>query len=94
MLEGSDPGLKAEAVIVSAHFDHDGADGPRIFNGADDDGSGTVALVDIAEAYALAAQTGQRPRRSSFLPRGTPKNADCSARGPTPRIQSCRSIAS
>jgi Zn-dependent M28 family amino/carboxypeptidase len=64
MLEGSDPTLKNEAVIVSAHFDHEGADGPRIFNGADDDGSGTVALVDIAEAYALAAQANQRPRRS------------------------------
>jgi Zn-dependent M28 family amino/carboxypeptidase len=51
-------------VLVSAHFDHDGADGPRILNGADDDGSGTVALVDIAEAFALAAQAGQRPKRS------------------------------
>jgi Zn-dependent M28 family amino/carboxypeptidase len=64
MLEGSDPALKNEYVLVSAHFDHDGADGPRILNGADDDGSGTVALVDIAEAFALAAQAGQRPKRS------------------------------
>jgi Zn-dependent M28 family amino/carboxypeptidase len=63
-IEGSDPTLKSEAVIVSAHFDHEGADGPRIFNGADDDGSGTVALIDIAEAFALAAQAGQRPKRS------------------------------
>ena len=63
-LEGSDPTLKSEHVLVSAHFDHEGADGPRIFNGADDDGSGTVGLVDIAEAFALAAQAGQRPRRS------------------------------
>ena len=64
MLEGSDPTLKNEYVLVSAHFDHDGADGPRILNGADDDGSGTVGLVDIAEAFALAAQAGQRPKRS------------------------------
>jgi hypothetical protein len=64
VLEGSDPTLKNEHVMISAHFDHDGADGPRIFNGADDDGSGTVGLVDIAEAFALAAQVGQRPRRS------------------------------
>ena len=51
MIEGSDPQLKNEYVLVSAHFDHDGADGPRIFNGADDDGSGTVGLLEIAEAY-------------------------------------------
>jgi Zn-dependent M28 family amino/carboxypeptidase len=64
ILEGSDPSLKNEHVLVSAHFDHDGADGPRILNGADDDGSGTVGLVEMAEAFALAAQSGQRPRRS------------------------------
>ena len=51
-------------MLVSAHFDHDGADGPRIYNGADDDGSGTVGLVEIAEAFARAAEAGQRPRRS------------------------------
>jgi hypothetical protein len=63
-LEGSDPKLKDEWVIVCAHFDHDGADGPRIFNGADDDGSGTVGLIEIAEAYQAAARDGQRPKRS------------------------------
>jgi hypothetical protein len=62
--EGADPRLKDEYVVVSAHLDHDGADGARVFNGADDDGSGTVALLEIAEAYALAARAGQRPRRS------------------------------
>jgi Zn-dependent M28 family amino/carboxypeptidase len=64
MIEGSDPKLKDEWVIVGAHYDHDGADGPRIFNGADDDGSGTVGLLEIAEAYAAAAGEGKRPRRS------------------------------
>ena len=64
LLEGSDPRLKNEWVIVSAHFDHNGADTTQIFNGADDNGSGTVALLEIAEAYALAAQAGQRPKRS------------------------------
>ena len=63
-IEGSDPRLKDEVVIVSAHYDHEGADDLRIFNGADDDGSGTVALIEIAEAYGLAAQANQRPRRS------------------------------
>jgi hypothetical protein len=63
-LEGSDPRLKEEWVLVGAHYDHDGADGPRIYNGADDDGSGTVALLEIAEAYAAAARAGARPKRS------------------------------
>lgn len=64
VIEGSDASLKDEHVLISAHFDHEGADGPRLYNGADDDGSGTVALTEIAEAYALAAAAGQRPRRS------------------------------
>lgn len=64
VLEGGDPRLKDEAVIVCAHYDHDGADATRIFNGADDDGSGIVALIEIAEAYVQAAKAGQRPRRT------------------------------
>jgi hypothetical protein len=63
-IEGSDPRLKDEWVVVCAHYDHDGADEERVFNGADDDGSGTVALLAIAEAYAEAARQGSRPRRS------------------------------
>jgi len=63
-LEGSDPNLKNEWVIISCHHDHNGADGDRVFNGADDNGSGTVGMLEIAEAYALAAQDGQRPKRS------------------------------
>lgn len=64
LIEGSDPRLKDEVVIVCAHYDHDGADGTRIFNGADDDGSGIVALIEIAEAYVQAAKAGHRPRRT------------------------------
>jgi hypothetical protein len=64
IVEGADPKLKDEFVIVCGHYDHDGMDGARVFNGADDDGSGTVGVVEIAEAYALAAQAGRRPRRS------------------------------
>jgi Zn-dependent M28 family amino/carboxypeptidase len=56
--------VKDEWIVVSAHFDHDGASDQGIFNGADDDGSGIVGLLEIAEAYALAAKAGQRPRRS------------------------------
>ncbi len=64
MVEGSDPDVADEVVIICAHFDHDGANEQGVFNGADDDGSGTVALLDIAEAYALAAARGEGPRRT------------------------------
>ena len=63
-LEGSDPALKDEWIVISGHPDHDGGDGDQIRNGADDNGSGTVGLVAIAEAYAAAAEKGQRPKRS------------------------------
>ena len=63
-IEGADPARRDEWVLVTAHVDHNGADGDQIFNGADDDGSGTVGLLEIAEAYALAAGEGRRPRRS------------------------------
>jgi Zn-dependent M28 family amino/carboxypeptidase len=64
LIEGSDPKLKDEVVIVCGHYDHDGVSGGNVLNGADDDGSGTVGVMEIAEAYALAAQKGQRPKRS------------------------------
>lgn len=63
-LEGSDPTLKNEWIIISGHPDHNGAEGDQIYNGADDNGSGTVGLVAIAEAYAMAAAEGKRPKRS------------------------------
>lgn len=51
-IEGSDPVLKNEMVIYSAHFDHLGTDGlGGVFNGADDNASGTVGLIEIAEAF-------------------------------------------
>ena len=64
VIEGSDPALKDEYVIVTAHPDHNGADGAQIFPGADDNGSGTVGLLAIADAYARSAAEGIRPRRS------------------------------
>lgn len=67
LIEGSDPELKDEWIIICAHFDHDGADGGVIYNGADDDGSGTVALIEIAEAYQEAARRGEGPRRSVLV---------------------------
>ncbi|MEE2637859.1 MAG: M28 family peptidase [Acidobacteriota bacterium] len=67
LIEGSDPHRRNEWIIISAHYDHDGAQGPQIFNGADDDASGVAALIEIAEAYAVAATEGQRPARSILL---------------------------
>lgn len=63
-IEGSDPKLKDEWIVISAHPDHNGAVGDTIYHGADDNASGAVALLAIAEAYAKAAANGQRPRRS------------------------------
>ncbi len=64
MIEGSDPDVADEVVIVGAHHDHNGQDGDVVFNGADDDGSGTVGVLALAGAYAQAAEEGMRPRRS------------------------------
>lgn len=54
-----------EYIVISSHFDHIGitADG-KINNGADDDGSGTVALMEIAEAFKIAVEAGNGPKRS------------------------------
>ena len=65
VLRGSDPALKNTCVIVSAHYDHLGVapDGgeDRIFNGANDDGSGTVSVIELAGALAARKPA---PRRS------------------------------
>jgi len=61
-IEGSD--LKDEVVVVSAHYDHLGKRGNDIFNGADDNGSGTSTVLDIAQAFQLAKEAGNGPRRS------------------------------
>lgn len=54
-----------EYVVISAHYDHVGTDSEgNIFNGADDDGSGTVAILEIAEAFKTAVKEGFRPKRS------------------------------
>lgn len=53
-----------EYIIISAHLDHEGVKDGKVYNGADDDGSGTVAVMEIAEAFALAKKKGQGPRRS------------------------------
>jgi hypothetical protein len=67
-IEGSDPKLKDEVVVISAHYDHLGNNpllqGDTIFNGAADDGSGTAAVLEMAQRFAKAKQDGFGPRRS------------------------------
>ena len=62
-LEGND--LKDELLVITSHYDHIGVteDG-RVNNGADDDGSGTVGVLELAEAFAQAKADGHGPRRS------------------------------
>lgn len=65
LLRGSDPVLKDTYVLVTAHYDHVGMnpnlDGDQIFNGANDDGSGTVSVIELADALTKRAT---RPKRS------------------------------
>jgi hypothetical protein len=67
-IEGSDPKLKDEVVVVSSHYDHLGRNpqlkGDQIYNGAADDGSGTVATLALAERFMQAKADGMGPRRS------------------------------
>ena len=53
-----------EYVVISSHLDHEGIKNGQIYNGADDDGSGSVALLEIAEAFQKAAEAGKGPQRS------------------------------
>jgi len=55
---------KEEILVISAHYDHIGKYGNQINNGADDDGSGTVAVIELAEAFVKAKKAGYGPKRS------------------------------
>ncbi len=63
-VEGSDPSKKEEIVVFSAHYDHIGRKGDVIFNGADDNGSGTSSLLSIAETVMKAKIAGEGSARS------------------------------
>ena len=64
ILDGSDPKFKDEYVVFSAHYDHlQTESNGEVYNGADDDGSGTVSVLEIAEALAI----GTRPKRSVLI---------------------------
>jgi peptidase M28-like protein/PA domain-containing protein len=60
MLPGSDPRMRGDTIIFSAHYDHDGTWDGTLRAGADDNGSGTVGVLELARAYAR----GARPRRT------------------------------
>lgn len=62
IIEGTDK--KDEYVVLTAHYDHLGKRGDVIYYGADDDGSGTVSVIEMAQAFAEAQKNGKGPRRT------------------------------
>ncbi|WP_396171993.1 M28 family metallopeptidase [Flavobacterium sp.] len=64
-IEGSEK--PNEVVVISAHYDHVGVKNGEVYNGADDDGSGTVALLEIAQAFQIAKNDGHGPKRSILI---------------------------
>lgn len=66
-LPGTDPNLEDEVVVITSHYDHIGIVDGEINNGADDDGSGTVAVMEIARVYMEAYKNGDGPRRSALF---------------------------
>ncbi len=63
-IEGSDPYLKNEIIVITAHYDHIGVIDGLIHNGADDNATGTAALLEIAAAFQLAKKSGYSFKRS------------------------------
>ncbi|UOE39427.1 M28 family metallopeptidase [Chryseobacterium oryzae] len=61
-IEGSEK--PEEIIVISAHYDHVGTQNNVVYNGADDDGSGTVAVMQIAKAFQTAKKAGNGPKRS------------------------------
>jgi hypothetical protein len=58
-----------ELIILTAHYDHVGIQDGKVYNGADDDASGTTAVLEIAEAFVMAKKAGHGPKRSVlFMP--------------------------
>jgi Zn-dependent M28 family amino/carboxypeptidase len=72
-IEGSDPNLKNELVVVGAHLDHLGKRGDYIFNGADDNGSGSVGVMNLARAFAV---NPEKPKRSVLFALWTGEEED------------------
>ncbi len=66
-MEGGD--LKDQVLVISAHYDHLGKKDSVIYFGADDDGSGTVSLLELAAAFSKAKEAGQRAPKEYLVPR-------------------------
>lgn len=66
LLEGSDPELKQETILITAHHDHDGTFNKKMWPGADDNASGTAGVLALAKSFAVNAdaKTGTKPKRS------------------------------
>ena len=92
IIEGRQPA--AEMVVIGAHMDHDGIDeAGRIYNGADDNASGTAAVLAIAAAFARASALGQQPSRAVVFALWNGEEKGDSAPNTTPRRR-CRRAAS
>ena len=63
-IEGTDPELKNEIIVITAHYDHLGIIDGLIHNGADDNATGTAAILEVAAAFQLAKKSGQNFKRS------------------------------
>ena len=66
-IPGSDSLLREELIVITAHYDHVGIIDGEIHNGADDDGSGTVSVLELAQAFQEAVKAGEGPKRSVLL---------------------------
>jgi len=66
-IPGRDSLLREELIVITAHYDHVGIIDGEIHNGADDDGSGTVTVLELAEAFMKAVDAGEGPLRSVLL---------------------------
>jgi hypothetical protein len=65
VIPGTD--LAHEVLVLTAHYDHLGIEDGERYNGADDNGTGTVALIELAESFALAKKYGHGPRRTLLI---------------------------
>ena len=63
-LEGNHPTLKEELIVITSHYDHVGVTDGVVYNGADDDGSGTVTVMELARQFKALESEGIRPKRS------------------------------
>ena len=90
-LEGSDPQLRDEYVVYTAHWDHLGigapVNGDKIYNGALDNASGVAQVLEIARAFTSVEP---RPKRSVLFLMVGPRSRACSARSTTPSSPSIR----